>query len=70
MRTGQIWTIFADFMENFVVRGFRPNEVWVTFEYKGTSIDLNRQLRPLGLTLGVGEQSGVWVIKPWGGYEE
>ena len=60
----------ADFMENFVVRGFRPNEVWVTFEYKGTSIDLNRQLRPLGLTLGVGEQSGVWVIKPWGGYEE
>ncbi|MBR6411743.1 MAG: DUF2066 domain-containing protein [Alphaproteobacteria bacterium] len=60
----------ADFLNGFTVRGFRPNEVWVTFGYKGTSADLNRQLRPLGLSLMVGDQNGFWVIKPRGGFEE
>ena len=60
----------ADFMEGLTVRGFRPNEVWISFRYKGTSTDLNKQLRSLGLWLTIGDQNGFWVLKPRGEYEE
>ena len=59
----------ADFIENFSVRGFRPNEVWISFGFKGTSTDLNQQLKPFGVALMVENQSGFWVLKSWGGYE-
>jgi len=57
----------AGFWDSFTVRAFRPNEVWVTFQYKGTSIDLNRQLHSLGMELTVGEQNGVWILRKMGG---
>ena len=52
----------ASIVENFAVRGFRPGEVWVTWQYKGTSGELNRQLRSLGLYLDAGNISGAWVL--------
>jgi len=52
----------ADFLENFMIRGFRPGEIWINWQYKGTSLELNRQLRALGLYLDVGDTSGVWVL--------
>ncbi|MDY6408184.1 MAG: DUF2066 domain-containing protein [Pseudomonadota bacterium] len=70
IRTLREWTSLysklkqADFLDSLAVRGFRPNEVWVTFAYRGSSSDLNRQLRPLGLELNVGDQNGVWQLVP------
>ena len=53
----------ANIVKNFAVRGFRPGQVWVTWQYKGTSGELNRQLRALGLYLDAGDISGAWVLK-------
>ena len=59
----------VDFIEALTVRGFRPNEVWISFGFKGTSAELNRQLRPLGLTLEMGDKSGFWILKSARGEE-
>jgi len=52
----------AKALENLVVRGFRPGEIWITWQYKGTSVELNRQLKPLGLYLDVSDVGGAWVL--------
>ena len=52
----------ANIVENLTVRAFRPGKVWVTWQYKGTSGELNRQLKSLGLYLDASDISGAWVL--------
>lgn len=52
------------FLENWEIRGFRPNKVLAVLKYKGDAQQLGEHLAQLGLQIEPAEQDFLWYLTP------